>query len=141
MNITHCRRCSEWEGAGTPRPVCTLFVQAMHFNITSSDLKPSTRHVTAQHIKWIHKMPSQASQFSLASFQLKPINSISYTAGVVIHVCNCRVAHIFSAISMTHRERLHHKHPNVNMQDSLDLLCSAITNTARKNLGSLTGSF
>lgn len=47
----------------------------------------------------------------------------------------------FPAISMTHRERPHHMHRNVNMQDCLDLLCSAITNRARTNLGSLMGSF
>lgn len=56
MNTTDCRRCREGEGAGAARPLCTLFV---HFDITSSDLKHHTRHVTAWHIKQMHKMASQ----------------------------------------------------------------------------------
>lgn len=96
VNITSRRRCREWEGAGTACPLCALFVQAMHFDIASSDLKHSTRHVAAWHIQQIHKMPSQASQFSSASFPLKPVNSFSCTAGVVIHVCNGSVVHTLS---------------------------------------------
>ena len=57
-----------------------------------------------------------------------------------MQVCSDRIAHELSYYEPGPRERVHHKHPGVNMQDRLDLLCSAITNSARENLGSIEGS-